>query len=341
MNFKTQLAQTIQSAIDAALEANQETGHRWHLGASQIGNECRRRTWYGFRWAFTERFDARMLRLFDRGHREEFRIVEWLRAAGCVVDDVDPATGKQWKIRNAFGHFGGSLDGIMSNVPGLRPDVRVLLEFKTHNAKSFALVQAQGVHKAKPQHVEQMQTYMGAMQLPAAVYVAICKDNDEMHIEIVEYDAAQSQAIDERADAMAASDTPPPRVNDSPTFYQCRYCPAKQICHGKKTPEVNCRTCAHVSAADGGSWKCDRHGYVFTNDREDGDSEGVTLYAFHDHTHGPRMHDGCADHVFNPHMLNGVTFLGGDEITAELKMPNGAIVRNGPGHTPSTELVIA
>lgn len=65
------------------------------LGASQIGRECERQLWYGFRWAtMGEAFDGRMLRLFNRGHREEAVFVEELRGIGCDVRDVDPSTGE-------------------------------------------------------------------------------------------------------------------------------------------------------------------------------------------------------------------------------------------------------
>lgn len=69
-------------AINDKLERDQERDGRRHLGGSMIGRKCLRELWYGFRWALAPDHSARMLRLFNRGHREEDRFVEWLRAVG-------------------------------------------------------------------------------------------------------------------------------------------------------------------------------------------------------------------------------------------------------------------
>lgn len=68
-------------AIDRHWEAAQ-TGDRAHLGASQIGEPCERKLVYSFRHACKAKFDGRMLRLFDRGHREEERFLTYLAQVG-------------------------------------------------------------------------------------------------------------------------------------------------------------------------------------------------------------------------------------------------------------------
>ncbi len=60
-----------------------------------------------------------------------------------------------------------------------------MLEFKTHSAKSFADLAAKGVEASKPQHVAQMQIYMHLTGITRALYVAVCKDTDALHIERV------------------------------------------------------------------------------------------------------------------------------------------------------------
>ncbi len=80
-------AQQIKDAIDAYCAEAYDDGHRTHLGASLIGHECSRHLWYVFRWVRHERFPPRMLRLFNRGHREEARFIEWLRGIGWEVSD--------------------------------------------------------------------------------------------------------------------------------------------------------------------------------------------------------------------------------------------------------------
>lgn len=73
----------INKPIEAAHAA--EEPFRNHLGGSMIGHECTRALYYNFHWMVRPKFEARMLRLFDRGHKEEFRFVKYLRDAGVEV----------------------------------------------------------------------------------------------------------------------------------------------------------------------------------------------------------------------------------------------------------------
>lgn len=66
-----------------------DDGFRWHLGASLIGHECQRYLFYVYRWCFKEEFDGRMQRLFNRGHREEERFIQYLEGIGFKVFSDD------------------------------------------------------------------------------------------------------------------------------------------------------------------------------------------------------------------------------------------------------------
>ena len=107
----------VVAAIYEQYEKRGETEKaRTYLGASVIGKECKRALWYSFRWAGTESFDGRMLRLFQTGHLAEPRFVADLRSIGATVWDCDPATGKQF----GFSHFGGN-----GSFTGERPNLSV------------------------------------------------------------------------------------------------------------------------------------------------------------------------------------------------------------------------
>jgi len=85
-----QLARRIADDIDEYVIRSYDGGHRNHLGASLIGDECKRKLWYIFRWCYRDMFGdqknrARMQRLFNRGHREEDRFVEWLEGIGVKI----------------------------------------------------------------------------------------------------------------------------------------------------------------------------------------------------------------------------------------------------------------
>lgn len=101
-----------RDAIFAAYEADRDDGFRPHLGASQIGKPCERALWYDFRWVTRSGFQGRILRLFETGQLEEARLVRNLRRIGATVLEVDPETGRQWRVEAHGGHFGGSLDAV-------------------------------------------------------------------------------------------------------------------------------------------------------------------------------------------------------------------------------------
>jgi hypothetical protein len=254
------LASKTLAAINRALESKQGKGFRNHLGASEIGHSCIRFGWYRFRWAKKSYFTGRLLRLFDRGNREEERFVKWLRDAGVVVADLDPNTRAQLRIEDHEGHFGGSLDARLFDTPEF-PMQWILGEFKTHADKYFRQVVKEGVRKAQPKHYVQMQIYMHYEGLAYAMYFAINKNDDDLHIEIVEYDRATAERYITKAKAILTALTPPNRVSENPGWYVCGYCDYKNICHHGAKMDKNCRTCSHSRPIADAKWLCLRYNY--------------------------------------------------------------------------------
>ena len=172
------------TAIYADYEARQGNGFRDHLGASIIGKSCARALWYDFRWVTPARHSGRLLRLFETGQLEEDRLVRNLRATGATVLEVDPETGRQFRVEAHGGHFGGSLDGVAIGILEA-PKTWHVLEFKTHGVKSFNELTAKGVVLAKPQHAAQMQIYMHLTGItrataPEVTYVHFLCDQNEV-----------------------------------------------------------------------------------------------------------------------------------------------------------------
>jgi len=262
-------------------EKNAYQGNRPHLGGSLIGHECDRHLFYSFRWVLSKAFNGRMLRLFETGQLAEDRFVAELRGIGATIWEVDPDTGKQFRISDCGGHFGGSLDGVGLGIENSsKPHV---LEFKTHNAKSFKELKAKGVEVAKPQHYAQMQVYGHKMDIPRALYVASNKDTDELYSERVEIKKTEGKRLIERAHRIIFTDRAPSRMSEDPAFYKCKFCDHHAICHGNKPPEANCRTCAFVTPKEDGTWHCEHHNKTLSTDNQ---------------------RAGCERHLYNPEMLN-------------------------------------
>ena len=246
-----------REAIFAGYEADASDGFRSHLGASLIGKACERALWYDFRWTTKARFEGRVLRLFETGNREEERLVRNLRRTGATVLEVDPETGRQFRVQAHGGHFGGSLDGVALHLLEA-PKAWHVLEFKTHSNKSFTDLVAKKVRESKPQHFAQMQIYMHLMGMNRAMYLAVNKDTDDLYVQRVEADVAYAEQLLEKARRIIFAPTPLSRISEEPSWYQCRLCDHADVCHGSRAAEVNCRTCLHSSPVEGG-WHCDRH----------------------------------------------------------------------------------
>ncbi len=256
----------VVAAIEAAWAARNED-RRTYLGASILGRECERQLFYDFRWAHApERFEGRMLRLFATGQLEERRVIDDLLAIGAVVAEIDPATGDQWAVRFANGHGGGHADGRVTNVPGAEKTEH-LLEVKSHNEKSFKALKKDGVEKSKPVHYAQMQVYMHGLGLTRALYVAVNKNDDELHAERIHYDGAAALKLIAKAERIVSAERAPTKLFDNPEekmAWPCRYCPAIGVCHQGEFAERNCRTCLSSTPIDGGKWRCERHGKELT-----------------------------------------------------------------------------
>jgi len=197
---------------------------RPHMGCSIVGHPCDRWLWLSFRFAVTPAFPGRVLRMFRRGRNEEATIIDDLRSIGIKVRALEE------QMRVEFGsHLSGSIDAILdAGVPGAVKTKHVA-EFKTHSAKSFADVQKQGVEKSKPKIFVRMQLYMSGTATHRPLYVAICKDNDEIYTERIAYDKEVAEKYIQRGQRIALADRMPEPLSTDPSWYQCKFCPAYGI----------------------------------------------------------------------------------------------------------------
>lgn len=293
----------------------QSQEQREHLGASLIGHVCDRHIWYSFRWAKSPSWPGRMLRLFDRGKREEAVVAEELRAIGVELHTDE--NGQQIDCRDESGHFGGSIDGIGRGFPEA-PKTWAILEVKTHSAKSFTEMRRLGVAESKPQHYAQMQSYMGLLGVERALYFAVNKDNDEIYTEWVHFDEEAFQAMRERAKRIIGAKEPPARLSDDPAHWQCKGCSFYALCHEQQVAEVSCRTCCHASPVESGAWRCELLSTV---------------------RHKGAQKEACDSHLFIPQLVPfGEPIDGGENYIEYQHKETGRTFKNGPGGYLSREL---
>lgn len=240
--------------------------HRNHLGVSIIGEKCSRKLWYSFRWVKLEQFEPRMRRLFQRGHSEEAKFADLLSWMGFHVRTIDHETKKQYQFSAINGHYGGSGDSV-ALLPWFRDDesFRILVEYKTHNKKSFDKLKADGLQKSKPQHEIQMHGYGRAFKLRYGLYCAINKDDDDIHFEWINLNWQVAEVMEKKAADIIGSQIAPPRIAENPAWFDCKYCDKAGICWRGEAVEINCRSCKHASPVEAGQWFCRKWNSVIPN----------------------------------------------------------------------------
>lgn len=302
----SKIAARILSEIDSYCEREYNDGHRKHLGASLIGRSCKRYLWYVFRWCRQPAFTGRQQRLFNRGHREEARFIEWLEGIGfklwfenregfwyhaesdsygienngelpdplcCWITEeqqnyrehvaVAKARGlefPQYRISDCNGHFGGSLDGIAMFPPGWGIDEPVLLEFKTSGTgRKFELLKDNKMPIEKPDHYAQTSVYGKKYGFKFVLYLCINKNDDDLHVELAKLSESLGEQLIQKAEGVIFSQIPPPKLSETPTYHECRYCDMLTICHEGATIERNCRSCVNAIPIEDAKWHCQVH----------------------------------------------------------------------------------
>lgn len=134
---RAQLSKQISNEIDTYCINKYNDGPRSHLGASKIGENCSKALWIGFRWIAHKQADGSQYRLFQRGHFEEPRFIQYLEGIGCYVQQFAKAL---WFHPESDSYFIDDIDFNCSNSmdAGLCNDV-------TNNPLHLKLAEERGV----------------------------------------------------------------------------------------------------------------------------------------------------------------------------------------------------
>lgn len=252
-----QIQKTTLGEVNKLIEIGEA---RPYLGMSQIGHSCRRYLWYSFRWCFKDVISARLSRLFNRGHREEPAIVETLSKVGLIF------WGDQTEITMAHGHSKGHCDGMCLGVIEAPKTVH-LTEYKTMSDKYFKEICKLGCKASKPIYYAQCQIYMRKLKLTRTLFVAVNKNDDSMYIERIKLDEKFADELERKAEDIILSEEPPEKEFNS-TWFECRWCSARDICHFEGVPQRNCRTCKFCDILQNGRWECANYDIQLTTEQQ-------------------------------------------------------------------------
>jgi hypothetical protein len=235
------------------------------LGSSFIGEECIRQIWLDWRGFAREQFEGRILRLFETGHLQEARIIDDLRRAGFAVWDKQE-DGAQYQFIDASGHFITKVDGVIKDVPD--SDKPHVLEVKTHNKNSFSSLVKKGVQYAKPTHYAQVQISMALGGFTRALYVAVCKDDEQFYVERIREDKAEQAKLQQKIIKLTEARLRPAGISDDGSSFGCKFCSMKAVCTKEVEPLTHCRTCSMCTPGQEGKWVCELNRHTLTLDEQ-------------------------------------------------------------------------
>lgn len=229
-----------------------EQEYRPYIGMSGLLGKCPRYLWYNFRWAYSRLTTKRTDRLFKRGDLEEPRVVRDLEKAGAKVGY---ALDDQVELVDQTGHIAGHPDGVVDNVPTAEKTTH-LLEVKTMADKYYKNFLRLGLEKSDPVYWGQCQTYCGEMALTRILFIATNKNTEERTYMRYHYDKSVHDECMSLGMDVLTSEGPPKKIGDR-TWYECKMCPAKEVCHYEHPIKKTCRTCIQSNIEMEGKWSCE------------------------------------------------------------------------------------
>lgn len=231
----------IEARIHKALEEERakHADSAFTVRLSSIG-KCQRELW-AIRQGIPDEKppQGRTLMTFDIGSYIEPAVIDWLTAAGYIVE-TRGNDGRQLAVEMSGGVGIGHLDGIIQWGRKSDGDVRGL-EVKTAKQKKFAELVEAGSYKAwNPGYFDQITAYMGAshagrFDVPALwdyLVIVVNKDTSELWCEMIRFDADRYAELEAKARLVVESEEIVPRPKEAKTQYcnWCKYCSRNAWC---------------------------------------------------------------------------------------------------------------
>jgi hypothetical protein len=197
---------------------------RNYVGASSIGSECLRQIYYEFNHENKQQIPAKLQRTFDIGGTLEGLITTWLTECGLELELPSESNDFLEYSSKKVPYFRGHCDALI-----LKP--HSVLEIKTAKDASFTIFERKGCKDWNIRYYAQVQSYMGMSNINKACILVLNKDTSEICDEVIDFDKHYYEGLLARAVAVFNAIEPPPKINNSPYWFQCKMCWFKDICH--------------------------------------------------------------------------------------------------------------
>jgi hypothetical protein len=157
-----------------------------------------------------------------------------------------------------------------------------------------------------------MQVYLRLTGITRALYAAVCKDTDEIHVERLAADREEGDRLLAKAKRVIEARRPPARISEDPSWWQCRLCEHHGVCHEGAAAEINCRTCLHATPSAAG-WHCARWDRMLSS---------------------AEQRRGCERHLYIPDLVPGDAVDAGED-WVRYRMRDGGGWTNGIAPEPT------
>lgn len=204
------------------MQSRDDKRTRDYIGASGIGAECLRQIWYEFKGVEAESVPTKTRRTWAIGRHLEGLILDWLSDAGIEIQ-------RTWAdlVANEMPYFKGHLDSVWMK----KGKPFAIIEIKTAKDASYNIFVKKGLRTWSPQYYAQIQSYMGMSGIHSAYIVVLNKDNSELADELVTFEEVFYEQLCRKAFLIANIEAAPPKINNSPLWYQCKMCKFNKVCH--------------------------------------------------------------------------------------------------------------
>lgn len=232
---------SLVALIDQQILAEHESEPpRHYLGASSIGEECSRKLWYRYN-GHKEKFDAKTLRRFADGHRTEDVILGWIGNCQGIEIYTRGDGEEQIGFKLYSGRFAGHYDGVGRGFPQA-PKTWHIVEVKCVNEKAFEELkklksqnEKTAIELWKPEYYSQVQIYMHMEGLTRSIHIVATPGARDLISVRTDYNKAHAETMLAKAKRIIDSKQPLERIG-GPTFYKCKMCSFRDICH--ETPSI-------------------------------------------------------------------------------------------------------
>lgn len=204
---------------------------RGYIGCSVIGHACYRYIWLNKYGKEATEIPFRRKRIFERGHWEEGRILSLIEKTGefsIEGTQVLASSGDEPVLK-------GHADAILRHKDG----TRYLLEIKTMNSRGFKALCRQGLKRSHFSYWSQVQTYLYLLLLNTAIVIAVNKNDESLHEEVIDIEPSVGAHLVDKAKRISEqTEMPLGLAYHSTKQLECYGCSFEKLCYQEGQKDV-------------------------------------------------------------------------------------------------------